>query len=120
MVSPTGRGIRSDSEGDGNYGARRGDRRHNGVDYLCDEGQDIVAPFDMLIERKAYPNRDMIMSGISWSSGRSSGRMFYFQPFIDLIGCHVKEGAVIGKAQSVSGYYDLPQMEDHIHFQINK
>ena len=55
MISPTGKGIRVDSEGDGNYGASRGSRRHNGIDYICVEGQEVRAPFNMLINRIAKP-----------------------------------------------------------------
>ena len=120
MISATGKGIRVDSEGDGNYGASRGIHKHNGIDELCDEGQNIRAKFDMKIERISYPNSDMVMQGIAWSSGKSEGRMFYFIPDKYLIGKEVKEYDIIGIAQSVSKYYGLPNMKDHIHFQINK
>lgn len=120
MISPTGLGIRVDSEGSGIYAARRGARRHNGVDYRCKDGQDIVAPFDMRIDRIAYPNRDMTMRGVAWSTERSRGKMFYFEPDRDLVGAEVEEGQVIGTAQSVSRYYGLPKMMDHIHFQVDK
>ena len=120
MISPTGKGTRSDSAGDGNYGANRGERKHNGVDYLCDEGQEVVAPFAMKVTRMAYPSRDMQMEGIAWSAGKSSGKMFYFKPDRALLGKEVAEGQAIGTAQAVSGYYGMDSMEDHIHFQIDK
>ena len=120
MISPTGLGIRVDTEGDGNYGARRGSRLHNGVDYICKKGQNIIAPFDMTIKRMSYPNKDMVLNGIVWVKGKSNGRLFYFYPNTDLIGTEVKEGYVIGVAQSISEYYELPLMLDHVHFQVNK
>ncbi len=120
MISPTGLGIRVDSEGDGNYGASRCSRLHNGIDYLCFVGQDIVAPFDMFIDRIAKPKIRTEMSGIKWTKGKNTGRIFYFLPYNNLIGCNVKKGDVIGIAQSVSDDYNLPKMKDHIHFQINK
>jgi len=119
MISPTGKGIRVDKEGDGQLGASRGKRRHRGVDYLCDNGQDIVAPFDFRIVRVAYPKVDLVMKGIMWEFGSSNGRMYYFVPHKDLIGKKVQEGQIIGVAQSVSEYYKLPNMEDHVHFQVN-
>ena len=61
MLSPTGGLIRHDQEGSGFYGASRGKRRHNGIDYKCEKGQDIVAPFGMTLTRIAYANRDMRM-----------------------------------------------------------
>ena len=120
MISPTGKGIRNDSEGSGEYGASRGSKLHNGIDYLCDEGQEIIAPFNMTILRKAYTNKDMQMTGIEWSKGKTTGKMFYFEPDMSLIGRFVQIGTVIGKAQSVSNYYGLPAMKNHIHFQIDK
>ena len=120
MISPTGQGIRVDSEGDGNYGTSRGERRHNGIDYLCDPGQGVVAPFDMILERESFPNPDQEMTGIAWRKGKSTGRMWYFKPYKRLIGKLVYEGEEIGIAQDVSGYYGLPNMNPHIHFQVKK
>lgn len=120
MISPTGKGIRVDPEGDGNYGAPRGDRVHRGVDYLCDPGQIIVAPFDMFIDRVSFPNSDKKMEGIAWTKGKSTGRMWYFMPFKELLGTQAYKGKFIGRAQSVSAHYGLPKMRDHIHFQVNR
>jgi len=120
MISPTGKGIRNDSEGSGEYGSRRGERRHNGVDYICVEGQDIVAPFDMYISRISNPKRDSLMSGIKWETEKSYGKLFYFLPDKNLIGKDVKEGDVIGTAQDVSRHYGLKDMIPHLHFQVDK
>lgn len=120
MISPTKKSIRIDSEGNGNYGTSRGLRRHNGVDYLCEVGQDIYAPFPMIITRVAYPKSGSKLSGIAWERGRSRGKMFYFKPDESLIGKKVKAGQVVGTAQSVSVDYGLPKMQDHIHFQVDK
>jgi hypothetical protein len=120
MISPTGKGIRIDSEGSGEYGASRGIRIHNGIDYLCDQGQGVRAPFGMFIKRIANPKSNSPLSGIEWTAGRSSGKMFYFKPYKQTIGQEVVEGEIIGIAQSVSKDYGLPNMLDHIHFQVDK
>lgn len=120
MISPTGKGIRVDPEGDGNYGTPRGDKIHRGIDYLCDDDQTIVAPFDMFIDRVSFPKDDKKMSGIAWTKGKSTGRMWYFMPYKTFLGTQVYKGMPIGRAQSVSAYYGLPLMKDHIHFQVNK
>jgi len=119
MISPTGKGIRNDEEGSGEYGASRGNRIHNGIDYLCDENQTIVAPFDLIVEREAIPKAGSTLSGIAWTKGMSKGKMFYFQPHKWLIGKSVKAGESIGIAQAVSKDYGLPRMKDHIHFQVD-
>lgn len=120
MISPTGKGIRSDSEGDGNYCADRGNRKHNGIDYECEQGQEVRAPFDMHIDRVANPREKSPLSGIAWSYGKSKGKMFYFKPYKYIIGQDVVEGEIIGIAQSVSKGYNLPLMADHIHLQVDK
>lgn len=116
----TGKGIRMDSAGDGNYGAPRGDRLHNGIDFLCDEGQVVRAPCNMLIVRVAISSANKPLSGIKWKYGRSEGKIFYFEPKLSLIGTMVSKGTIIGTAQSCSFHYGDPEMLDHIHFQIDK
>ena len=120
MISPTGKGIRIDSSGSGYYGASRGGRRHNGVDFLCDAGQIVSAPFNMEIVRISKPYHDSDLSGIVWKSGASTGKIFYFLPFEELIGLYVMEGQAIGSAQSVAEYYRTDEMSDHIHFQVDR
>ena len=120
MISPTKKGIRTDLEGSGEYGANRGNRIHNGVDYLCDKDQYIIAPFDMQILRIANPKAESELSGIEWKCGKSIGKLFYFLPDKSLIGKHIREGDSIGIAQSVSKDYGLVDMKDHVHFQIDK
>jgi len=120
MISPTGLDIRSDSEGDGHYGAPRGSRLHKGEDYLAKSGQTVVAPFDMLVVRYARPStRFPIESGIKWATENNEGRMFYFVPNPNLISKQVKAGQVIGSAIDLTTYYGS-EMSCHIHFQINK
>lgn len=116
----TGKGIRVDPAGDGHYGSARGDRLHNGEDYLCDEGQVVRAPFNMLIERVANPSANKPLSGIKWKYGKSEGKIFYFEPKLSLVGTMVNKGTIIGTAQSCSFHYGDPAMLDHIHFQIDK
>ena len=55
FISPTGKGIRNDSKGLGHHGAPRGHRKHNGVDLMCDPGQDILMPVDGFIARMSMP-----------------------------------------------------------------
>lgn len=118
MKSLTGFGIRVDAAGDGHYGANRGDRKHNGIDYFCVPGQNIVAPFIMRIVRIAKPYANSDLSGVQWESGKSTGKIFYFQPSEALIGEYVQRGQFIGIAQAVSDRYE--NMTDHIHFQIDQ
>lgn len=118
MISPTGLGVRSDEEGDGAWGSKRTAGAHKGVDFICHPYQDIVAPTDMIIQRIARPYVGTSLSGIAWRSETMAGKMFYFLPYIRLIGRPVREGQVIGTAQDVSLEYD-PGMTPHVHMQID-
>lgn len=120
MISPTGKEIRSDSEGDGHYNARRsGGKKHKGTDYLAIAGQPIVAPFDMVLERYSRPSsRFPKESGVAWYTPSGSGKIFYFVPLPKLVGTFVTKATVIGIAIDLKTYYG-PNMDSHIHFQID-
>ena len=126
MISPTGQGIRNDSAGSGHWGATRKRTidgvvkkyKHKGVDFKSTFDQDIVAPFDMFIKRVSTPNVSYL-SGIAFETESSSGRMWYFAPFRKVLKTNVKQGDVIGTAQSLKEYYG-PKTTDHIHFQFNE
>lgn len=117
MISPTGKGIRSDAMGDGHYGASRGTRKHEGVDYLCDPNQDIYAPISGVIKRISYPYADKSYSGVIIEGKHITVQMFYFEPLSDFIGCEVYQGQTIGFAQDVSKRYNS-SMKAHIHLKI--
>lgn len=116
----TGKGIRNDEAGSGEYGAKRGDRMHNGIDLLCEKNQPVKAPFNMYIEREARPSVNKPLSGVKWKYGKTFGYMFYFKPKKELFGTMVTQGTIIGYAQSCSFHYGDERMQDHIHFQIGK
>ena len=52
LIAPT---IRSDRQGDGHFGARRGSRTHNGIDYVVDPGDLIASPVGGIITKIGYP-----------------------------------------------------------------
>lgn len=116
--------LRSDTQGDGQYGASRGDRLHQGVDVQVYEGEPIYAPIDGVINRVAYPYandlqwRGLEMSGADAWQGYSV-KMFYMSPEMSLIGKPVSRGQVVGKAQAISKKY-TPAMKDHLHVEIRK
>lgn len=122
MISPTGKGIRVDKGGDGHWGASRkrdGKKyKHKGTDFKANFAQEVVAPFDLFIKRISKPN-DSYLSGIKFETESSNGRMWYFSPFKRVIGTKVKQGDIIGTAQSLQPYYG-EDTGDHIHFQFNE
>jgi len=119
MISPTNRGIRNDGAGAGHWGALRHMRRHKGVDYLCTPGQEVIAPCDMQITRIAYPYGDHSYSGIAFRTLILTGKLFYFEPDIEVMDRWVMQGQRIGIAQDISLRYPDLSMRPHVHLEIN-
>ena len=128
IISPTGKGVRYDGFGSGDYNARRkrsdGSRyRHQGTDYICKPGQRIYAPATAIFKRISYP----YASSQEYIGGVFKGKdfdykMFYFICTIEP-GTEVKQGEVIGCAQNISKKYGLDafgnSMVAHVHLEIN-
>ena len=124
IISPTGLGIRGiDKWGDGAYGAGRGKRKHNGVDFICTPGQNIWFPFDLgIVSRIARPYTKGHFYGckiVAIDDGKFYiCKIFYFQPILSHIVEEVKlcKGMILGKAQDISKKY--PGMTPHVHLQV--
>ncbi len=118
MRNPTGRGIRSDSWGDGHYGASRGTRKHEGTDYLCVPGQNIIAPIIGQLTRTVFVYKD----DLDWMGCEIVGDncrlyIFYMVPESTRIMSFVQAGDLIGVAQDISKKYN-DKMMPHVHLQF--
>ena len=122
MISPTGKGLRQpDDFGEGHYGApRSGGRKHEGVDFACIPGQDIIAPATLDIVRISKPYADSHYSGLLMHHPYFDVFLWYFEPIKSLVGSRVLQGEVIGKAQDISERYNTDErhMNPHIHLGI--
>jgi len=121
LISPTGNSLRiMDHFGSGLYNAPRGNVKHNGVDFLCDPGQIILAPVDGVVLRIAYPYAKKHYTGVFLENESLSLKMFYFTPDKQIIGKKVSRGQRIGIAQDISKLYNTAtkKMLPHIHLQI--
>lgn len=120
MVSPTGYGVRSDTEGQGYFRAKRGNRLHNGTDYICKPGQEIIAPIHGKIIRTAYPySKDKQYEGCVIENPFLTIKMFYLKLFKNMVGEEIQQGDKIGTAQDISKKYSR-QMQPHIHLEITE
>lgn len=115
MISPTGKGIRSDGAGDGRYGTARGDKIHKGTDYLCEPGQPVYSPITGTIIREARPYTEGPYSGLLIQGKHCSVKLFYLKPGVT--SGPVKQGQVIGIAQDISKKHG-DNMTPHIHLEI--
>lgn len=127
FINPTGKGIRSDGFGDGNYKARRrrsdGSRyKHKGIDYICKVGQSVYAPADAVYKRIAYPYANSReYSGMHFEAEGYNYKLFYVTPSTKP-GTKVVQGQIIGIAQNVGDRYGVDfrgkKMVPHVHFEI--
>jgi len=121
VINPTGNSIRNDAAGGGDYGAPRGSCTHNGTDFLCTPGQKIKSPITGRISRISRPySNDTHFSGVYIIGKHVSIKLWYFQPYADLIGERVPQGQVIGVAQDVSAKYPGQNMSPHVHLKIER
>uniref|UniRef100_A0A665VKM7 Myeloid protein 1-like n=1 Tax=Echeneis naucrates TaxID=173247 RepID=A0A665VKM7_ECHNA len=63
--NPSNEKRTSDMWGSGHYGASRGDRIHKGVDIRCEDGDDVLAPFDVTLEGALSVFTDPKMAAIN-------------------------------------------------------
>ena len=126
MISPTGLGVRNDPAGFGYFDAPRGSKRHEGTDYLCNPGIEVVFPFDAgKVLRLSYPYGDTRDYGGIYARGLERGKllyffMWYFQPRDDVLLIDFKQGDVLGVAQDVTARYADQEMQPHVHLEIDK
>jgi len=111
--------IRVDPAGDGEYGTRRGDRTHKGVDLAMAEGSVILAPESgkMGAYGYAYPDPDDHSYRIVNLHG-DSGVLYRFFYAVRL-GTHssgrVTAGDPIAMAQDITARYPDQDMLNHVH-----
>jgi len=124
MISPTGHSIRGiDVWGQGKYGAPRdnGTRIHEGADFICIPGQDIVSPINGVVVREKIPystkSQGILFGGLLIKNSHCEITMFYFEPLKEVIKMPIIKGQVIGKAQDI-GLWD-PGIVPHVHLQID-
>jgi len=119
FVNPTGGFVRYDKGGDGHHGAPRGSRTHNGVDFQCRPGQDILMPVKGKIVRLSYPYKyDTGWKGLHIYSNKIELKMWYLTPLYNHIGQYFEAGDCIGAAQDISKLYK--DVKPHIHMRIVK
>lgn len=107
-----------DVAGCGDFGASRGKRLHDGIDYTAAAGDTIHSPIDGKVDRIAYPGK-LGLTGLV-ISGRSGVevKIFYIDPDVSLIGKQVLIGDRVGVAQEIRDAYSAPTMTNHVHFEM--
>jgi murein DD-endopeptidase MepM/ murein hydrolase activator NlpD len=106
--------------GCGSFGAGRGSRQHQGIDYNVSAGQPIYAPFDGVLTRnkyRVYQNSRPELVGIEIKSKQDyTMKMFYVTTSL-ANNQSFKAGEIIAYAQDMAQYYS-EDMPNHVHVEI--
>jgi hypothetical protein len=122
FCNPTGNAPRThDTYGEGEFGARRdgGSRRHEGVDYVAQAGQDVAAPISGYVTKIGYAyagDQTLKFVEVTNPALRIAARVFYVNPKVE-IGEAIAMGKPIGTARSLQRKYP-GGMTDHVHLEI--
>jgi peptidoglycan LD-endopeptidase LytH len=122
FVNPTGKPPReTDAYGHGWFGASRdgGSRQHEGVDFVAEAGQTVVAPISGYVTKIGYAyagDPDLRFVEITNPALGHVARVFYVDPRV-AVGQAVRLGAAIGLAHSLQATYP-GGMTDHVHLEI--
>lgn len=122
FMNPTGKAPRAtDAYGHGWFGASRdgGTREHEGVDFVAEAGQDVVAPISGYVTKIGYAyagDLDLKYVEITNPALNHLARVFYVNPAVE-VGDAVRLGATIGTAHSLQNAYP-GGMTDHVHLEL--
>jgi murein DD-endopeptidase MepM/ murein hydrolase activator NlpD len=122
FANPTGQDTRGhDAYGYGEFGASRdgGSRRHQGVDFMAEAGQTVVAPISGYVTKigHAYAgDENLKYVEIANPALRYEARVFYVNPSVD-VGQAVHVGEPVGVMHSLQAKYP-GGMTDHVHLEI--
>jgi hypothetical protein len=122
FANPTGKGTRqTDAYGCGEFGASRdgGARRHEGVDFMADAGQRVVAPISGYVSKIGFAYADdseLKFVEITNPALHYQARVFYIDPTVEM-------GQAIHVGQPIGTHHSLEQkypggMTDHVHLEI--
>jgi peptidoglycan LD-endopeptidase LytH len=122
FANPTGQATRDhDAYGEGEFGASRdgGVRRHEGVDFIADAGQPVVAPISGYVTKIGYAyagDNNLKFVEITNPALHYQARVFYVDPKVS-VGDAVAVGRPIGRAHTLQKKYP-GGMTNHVHLEV--
>jgi len=122
FANPTGGHTRGlDAYGYGEFGARRdgGSRQHEGVDFIAQAGQSVVAPISGYVTKIGFAyagDSELQFVEITNPALQYAARVFYINPSV-AVGDAVAVGRTIGAMHSLQAKYPAG-MTDHVHLEI--
>lgn len=109
----------SDKTGNGWYGAKRGNRKHEGTDYVVTPGEVIFACDSGKIRIGNVYSYSTEMKLVEITNKMFKIKQMYILPFV-MDGEEVKKGQPIGYAQDVAKFHHSAEMKPHVHISVWK
>jgi len=107
-----------DNYGSGHFGANRGERKHNGVDYVATAGNLLLSPVKGIVTKIGYPySDDLSYRYVQVKDNKGfKHRFFYVSPDVRLLD-RIEVGDVLGTVQDICARYP-DGMTPHVHYEI--
>ncbi len=113
----------TDQWGSGNFGAPRGKRTHQGIDYACVPHSKVLSnvfgevtkigyPYDPNSKKKGHLRYVQVTDKNGFDV-----RYFYVFPLVK-VGDKIGQGGVLGESQDLATIW--PGMTNHVHFEVKK
>lgn len=106
--------LRNDIQGLGHFGARRKNRKHNGIDFLAQPNTAVFAPIAGTVRPVIVYASDPRWKGISIKNSTMEVKLFYMEPLAGLR--TVTQGMRIGTMQNMAVPH--PGMKNHLHVEV--
>jgi len=108
----------SDNFGQGHFGAPRGNRTHNGIDFNCCTGSAVLAPASGKITKIGYPYGDDLSFRYVQieTTEELNVRVFYISPSVKVGDIVLKERSEIGISQELGKRYS--GISEHVHLEV--
>ena len=111
----------NDPTGHGHYGAKRGRKKHKGLDLAAVQGEDVVSPIHGVVTKLGYPYSFALQFRyVEISNDVYRVRLMYVAPLKKIkVGIRLFEGDLIGQVQHIAGYWNQ-KMTNHVHIEVYK
>jgi len=117
--------VRDDDWGNGRFGARRGDKFHDGLDLIVVPTQPIYSMITGRVEKEEVCyGSDPKWTGIQVANQYIRTELWYMTPLPGLVGKMIMAGHLIGHAQDISLKYPPTEkiptaMTPHLHLRVS-